>query len=239
MPVPDAEPYTLARVDGDTVAGLYCQPEQQRAAGVPPNWFSYVTVDSADATAERGQGAGRGGPRGSVRRHGGRPDGCAGRPDRGDARRLASRRVDRRRARQRSRLPDLERARHQRRRGRVAVLRRASSAGRSRRSTPAAARATGPSATTAPPPDETAACGSWARTRRGCRRTGFPYFAIESVDDDAGDGPRDSAATSRSVPARSRPASSRSCTTRRTPSSRFSRATSTTRATSEPSSVPS
>lgn len=45
--------YTMARIDGESVAGLMAQPEQQRSAGVPPNWFSYVTVASADESAGR------------------------------------------------------------------------------------------------------------------------------------------------------------------------------------------
>jgi uncharacterized protein len=49
----DAGTYTLMRLDGDAVAGVATQPEQQRQAGVPPNWFSYVTVASADETATR------------------------------------------------------------------------------------------------------------------------------------------------------------------------------------------
>jgi uncharacterized protein len=45
--------YTMARIGGDDVAGITAQPEQQRAAGVPPNWFSYVSVASADDEAAR------------------------------------------------------------------------------------------------------------------------------------------------------------------------------------------
>ena len=51
--VPDSEPYTLARIEGDSVAGLAAMQEQQRNAGVPPFWFSYITVASADETAGR------------------------------------------------------------------------------------------------------------------------------------------------------------------------------------------
>jgi uncharacterized protein len=53
VPVPDNEPYTLARIEGDSVAGLATMQEQQRSAGVPPFWFSYITVASADETAGR------------------------------------------------------------------------------------------------------------------------------------------------------------------------------------------
>ncbi|MGH2953641.1 MAG: VOC family protein [Solirubrobacterales bacterium] len=50
LPVPDAPPYTMARIEGKSVAALY-----QRGAEVPgpPAWLSYVTVEDADATASR------------------------------------------------------------------------------------------------------------------------------------------------------------------------------------------
>jgi uncharacterized protein len=53
VPVPDNEPYTIARIDGDSVAGLTPQQPQQRDAGIPPHWFNYITVASADETATR------------------------------------------------------------------------------------------------------------------------------------------------------------------------------------------
>jgi predicted enzyme related to lactoylglutathione lyase len=45
--------YTLLRIDGEAVAALNQQRSEQRDAGVPPHWFSYITVADADATAER------------------------------------------------------------------------------------------------------------------------------------------------------------------------------------------
>ncbi len=39
MPAGDAGTYTMLRLDGDAVAGLYEQGEDQRAGGLPPNWF--------------------------------------------------------------------------------------------------------------------------------------------------------------------------------------------------------
>ena len=58
VPVPESEPYSLARVEGDRVAGLTPQQPQQRDAGIPPHWFNYVTVASADDAAERAKEAG-------------------------------------------------------------------------------------------------------------------------------------------------------------------------------------
>jgi uncharacterized protein len=53
MPVGDGAFYSMQRVGGKDVAAIAPQPEQQRDAGVPPVWNSYVSVDSADAAVER------------------------------------------------------------------------------------------------------------------------------------------------------------------------------------------
>jgi uncharacterized protein len=45
--------YSMMSLDGRQVAAIAPQPPFQREAGVPPVWNSYVSVDSADATAER------------------------------------------------------------------------------------------------------------------------------------------------------------------------------------------
>jgi predicted enzyme related to lactoylglutathione lyase len=58
VPVPDSGPYTLLRLRGETVAAMYEQPAEQREAGVPPNWFSYVTVAGADEAAAAVKAAG-------------------------------------------------------------------------------------------------------------------------------------------------------------------------------------
>ena len=50
--------YTMFRRDDDVVAGLYGQSEDQRAAGVPARWLSYVTVDGIDEVASRVAGLG-------------------------------------------------------------------------------------------------------------------------------------------------------------------------------------
>jgi predicted enzyme related to lactoylglutathione lyase len=52
-PVGDGMVYTIARIDGKDVAAISPQPEQQRDAGAPPAWNTYITVDSADQALER------------------------------------------------------------------------------------------------------------------------------------------------------------------------------------------
>jgi uncharacterized protein len=46
-------PYTILRYIGKDVAILYRQTVQARAAGAPPHWTSYISVEDADATAAR------------------------------------------------------------------------------------------------------------------------------------------------------------------------------------------
>lgn len=52
-PVGDGVYYSMMRSGGRSMAAISPQPEQQREAGVPPMWNSYVTVDSADDAAAR------------------------------------------------------------------------------------------------------------------------------------------------------------------------------------------
>jgi predicted enzyme related to lactoylglutathione lyase len=53
MPVGEGVVYSMMRLGGKDVAAISPQPQQQRDAGVPPMWNPYVSVESADATAER------------------------------------------------------------------------------------------------------------------------------------------------------------------------------------------
>ncbi len=53
MPVGDGVFYSMQRVDGKDVAAISPQQQQQRDAGVPPTWNSYVSVENADAVADR------------------------------------------------------------------------------------------------------------------------------------------------------------------------------------------
>ena len=52
-PVGDGVFYTMMRIGGKAVAAVSPQPQQQRDAGVPPTWNSYITVASADDAASR------------------------------------------------------------------------------------------------------------------------------------------------------------------------------------------
>jgi len=49
----EASTYTMLRLDGDEVCGLYEMEPEQREQGIPPHWFSYVSVEDADATASK------------------------------------------------------------------------------------------------------------------------------------------------------------------------------------------
>lgn len=54
-PVGEGVVYSMMQIDGKDVAAISPQPQQQADAGVPPLWNSYVTVESADAAADRAQ----------------------------------------------------------------------------------------------------------------------------------------------------------------------------------------
>lgn len=58
MPAGDGFTYWMMRLDGHDVAGMSAMREDQRAAGAPPAWLSYVTVEDVDATADRVAGLG-------------------------------------------------------------------------------------------------------------------------------------------------------------------------------------
>ena len=50
--------YTMALHRGLPAAGIFSQPEEQRAMGLPPMWNTYVAVDDVDATAAGAASAG-------------------------------------------------------------------------------------------------------------------------------------------------------------------------------------
>ena len=53
--VPEIE-YTVVRSNGREIAGMMTLPPE--AAGAPPNWGIYITVDDVDATAAKAEGLG-------------------------------------------------------------------------------------------------------------------------------------------------------------------------------------
>ena len=53
LPAGEAGAYTIMRRVGHDVAICYRQTAQARAAGAPPHWTSYISVEDADATAAR------------------------------------------------------------------------------------------------------------------------------------------------------------------------------------------
>jgi uncharacterized protein len=57
-PVPDDGVYSMMSLGGKDVAAISSQPQQQRDAGVPPAWNSYISVESADATLEKAKSLG-------------------------------------------------------------------------------------------------------------------------------------------------------------------------------------
>ena len=53
MPMGEGVFYSMQRLGGRDVAAISPQPQQQRDAGVPPVWNSYVSVEDADTATER------------------------------------------------------------------------------------------------------------------------------------------------------------------------------------------
>lgn len=53
MPAGEGVSYSMASIGGQSVAAISAQPQQQRDAGVPPVWNSYITVPSVDDAARR------------------------------------------------------------------------------------------------------------------------------------------------------------------------------------------
>jgi predicted enzyme related to lactoylglutathione lyase len=53
MPAGEGIVYSMAALDGKTVAAVGPQPDDERKMGIPPHWNSYVTVDDVDALAAR------------------------------------------------------------------------------------------------------------------------------------------------------------------------------------------
>src|ERR1700730_13168586 len=56
VPAGEGMVYSMAELDGKSVAAISAQPQQQRDAGAPPAWNSYITVESADQALTRAAG---------------------------------------------------------------------------------------------------------------------------------------------------------------------------------------
>lgn len=54
-PIGEGMVYSTMQIDGKDVAAISPQMQAQREAGAPPTWNSYLTVESADAAADRAQ----------------------------------------------------------------------------------------------------------------------------------------------------------------------------------------
>ncbi|HEY3357638.1 MAG TPA: VOC family protein [Polyangia bacterium] len=52
-PMPDGSSYTMLKLGGDDVGGLYQLGAEMKKMGVPPNWSAYVAVKDAGATAKQ------------------------------------------------------------------------------------------------------------------------------------------------------------------------------------------
>jgi uncharacterized protein len=50
--------YTMLRLEGKDVGGMYELMPEMKAQGIPPHWLSYVLVESADESAEKAKAAG-------------------------------------------------------------------------------------------------------------------------------------------------------------------------------------
>ncbi len=55
MPMGETGTYTMLRLGGDEVCALYELEAERREQGIPSHWFSYVSVEDAEATAARAQ----------------------------------------------------------------------------------------------------------------------------------------------------------------------------------------
>lgn len=54
-PSGDAGTYAMFRLGGDEVCAVYDLEPERREMDIPPHWLSYVSVESADATAKRAE----------------------------------------------------------------------------------------------------------------------------------------------------------------------------------------
>ena len=53
QPMGEGMIYSMQQVGGKNAAAMYDQREDQKAAGMPPMWLTYITVDDVDATTAK------------------------------------------------------------------------------------------------------------------------------------------------------------------------------------------
>ena len=53
LPMGEGAVYSMVKLDGRPVGAITPQPRQQREAGIPPLWNTYISVESADAALAR------------------------------------------------------------------------------------------------------------------------------------------------------------------------------------------
>jgi len=53
MPAGEAGVHAILSLEGDKVCGFYEMEAKGREGSISPRWFSYVSVEDADATASR------------------------------------------------------------------------------------------------------------------------------------------------------------------------------------------
>jgi len=58
VPIPDGGSYTMARLSGKDVGGMYQIFGEQKKQGVPPHWLSYILVTNADEISNKANNIG-------------------------------------------------------------------------------------------------------------------------------------------------------------------------------------
>ena len=106
--------YTMLKLDGKDVGGLYKLMPDMVAQGVPPHWLSYVAVTNADETGRKSKSRRRDDDEWTVRRSYSWANGRDSGSDRRRFRDLAGERSQRLRSLESAQLVLLERARHKR-----------------------------------------------------------------------------------------------------------------------------
>ncbi len=57
-PIGNGMVYTMLKLDGKEIGGVYHMPSEMTAQGIPTHWLSYVSVESADETADKAKSLG-------------------------------------------------------------------------------------------------------------------------------------------------------------------------------------